>query len=218
MKIDPARIRAARALLDWTQDRLAMAAGLSALSVSNIEKGAQDPSARTLDKIRRALEAGGIAFTERGLERRDTAVYEIGGGPDWWVRVLDDARASLEGAPGAEILFLFSDDRESPPEVNARLRAMRASGIGVRQIVCAGNTHLLGSESEYRWVPAEYFKNRVTLVYGDKTAICAEDNTKAVIVKDAGLAETWRNLFEMLWRGVSLSKPDRSTANEEDRF
>jgi len=66
--ISPAQIRAARALIGWKQTELASAAGLSEMSVKNIERGSTDPRVSTLEAIRTALEAAGVEFIndERG--------------------------------------------------------------------------------------------------------------------------------------------------------
>ncbi len=61
------QIRAARALLDWEQSDLSKRSGVSINTVSRMETGApgEPIPGRTasLDKIRRALEAAGIEFT-----------------------------------------------------------------------------------------------------------------------------------------------------------
>lgn len=49
-------------MLGLTQSQLADAAGISATALNNIERGAADPKASTLNAIRRALEAAGIQF------------------------------------------------------------------------------------------------------------------------------------------------------------
>ena len=61
--ITAAQIRAARALLDWEQTALAEKSGVSAVTISAIERGSSDPRASTLTKIQRAFEAAGIEFT-----------------------------------------------------------------------------------------------------------------------------------------------------------
>jgi predicted transcriptional regulator len=60
--ITPAQIRAARALIEWKQTDLAKAAGVSEMSVKNIERGTTDPRVSTLQAIRTALEAAGVIF------------------------------------------------------------------------------------------------------------------------------------------------------------
>lgn len=60
--IIPAQIRAARALINMKQIELAAAAGVSEMSVKNIERGVTDPRVSTLLAIKTALEAGGVLF------------------------------------------------------------------------------------------------------------------------------------------------------------
>ncbi|WP_291201567.1 helix-turn-helix transcriptional regulator [Hyphomonas sp.] len=63
-----AQIRAARALLGWTQPELAAAAKLSVPTVRRMESE-RGPSASTpanVDAVRRALERAGVVFLEAG--------------------------------------------------------------------------------------------------------------------------------------------------------
>ena len=59
-----AQSRAARGLLDWTQQELADRAGVSIVTVRQVEAGLSQPRRATLEVIRRALEAGGVKFIE----------------------------------------------------------------------------------------------------------------------------------------------------------
>jgi len=64
------QVRAARALLRWEQKHLSDASGVSLPSIKRLEttKGPLAAQARTIDAIRRALEAAGVEFidTDRG--------------------------------------------------------------------------------------------------------------------------------------------------------
>jgi predicted transcriptional regulator len=64
--ITPGQIRAARAILGWTQVELAQAAGVGEISVKNVEGEKSDPRASTLQKIRRAFEEAGVQFIPDG--------------------------------------------------------------------------------------------------------------------------------------------------------
>jgi predicted transcriptional regulator len=59
----PRQIRAARALLGMSMAELSKAADISPTGLQAIETGASDPRSSTLDRIRLALEARGIEFT-----------------------------------------------------------------------------------------------------------------------------------------------------------
>ncbi|MFC5353961.1 MULTISPECIES: helix-turn-helix domain-containing protein [Azospirillum] len=64
--ITPAQCRAARGLLDWTQEELAKAAQVSAITIRGFEKEASSPRRATLAALRQALEAAGVEFTFEG--------------------------------------------------------------------------------------------------------------------------------------------------------
>ena len=68
--ITPAQCRAARGLLDWTQQNLADRAGVGIVTVRQVEAGVSEPRKATLEVIRRALEGAGVEFID-----------ENGGGP-----------------------------------------------------------------------------------------------------------------------------------------
>jgi transcriptional regulator with XRE-family HTH domain len=74
----PAQCRAARALLDWTQDDLAAAAQVGVVTLRQFERGVSQPRRAIVAALRRALEEAGVRFIDRG------------GGPG--VRLVGDVR------------------------------------------------------------------------------------------------------------------------------
>ena len=76
--ITSGQVRAARALLGWTQVQLAQAAGIGEISVKNIEREKSDARTSTLQKIQRAFEKAGVQF-------------------------ISDGSASLDGGPGVRL-------------------------------------------------------------------------------------------------------------------
>jgi transcriptional regulator with XRE-family HTH domain len=64
MPLTPAQCRAARALLDWTQDELAARAGVGRSTVRGFEGGQHMLQRATSAAIRQALEAAGVTFLE----------------------------------------------------------------------------------------------------------------------------------------------------------
>ena len=67
------QIRAARALLNWSQQKLAASAGVSLPTVKRIEARGNESGGRvtTLEKIQQTVEQAGIVFIQR----------DAGGGP-----------------------------------------------------------------------------------------------------------------------------------------
>jgi transcriptional regulator with XRE-family HTH domain len=68
--VTPAQCRAARGLLDWSQQDLASQAGVGIVTVRQVEAGLTEPRRATLAVVRQAFERAGIEFID-----------ENGGGP-----------------------------------------------------------------------------------------------------------------------------------------
>jgi transcriptional regulator with XRE-family HTH domain len=60
--------RAGRALVDWSQSRLAEASNLGESTIRDFEKGRRVPSINNLEAIRRALESAGVIFVDENGE------------------------------------------------------------------------------------------------------------------------------------------------------
>lgn len=209
------KIRSGRAYLNWTQEKLAEAADLSFQGIQKIERGETQPTARTQDKIVRAFQKRGVVFTAKGIEYEQYPIFVIEGvtEEECYLQVLDDVYEHLQGKKNAELLISFADDKVSPPSVNDAYRKMRDAGILMRQLIQEGNTYIMGSLEEYRYVPKEFFINRVTLVYGDRIASMAGGLTQAMVRVDNIQANVQRNMFNLLWS--VLEQPSESTADEK---
>lgn len=64
--LTPKHVRAARALLAWSQQDLAKAAGVATSTVADFERGQRTPVANNAQAIRGALEGAGIQFLPTG--------------------------------------------------------------------------------------------------------------------------------------------------------
>jgi len=62
--ITSAQCRAARGLLDWSQQELSKRAGIGVVTLRQLEAGTHDPRRSTLDVVRRCLEAAGVEFID----------------------------------------------------------------------------------------------------------------------------------------------------------
>ena len=81
--VSSAQCRAARGLLDWSQQELADRAGIGIVTVRHLEANVHSPRRATLDVLRRCFENAGVEFIESN-----------GGGPG--VRLRDPARRAQE--------------------------------------------------------------------------------------------------------------------------
>ncbi len=64
--LTPAQVRAARALLGWSQKDLAANAGVAEPTVTQFERGNRNPSRAVTWAIRMALETAGVEFIAAG--------------------------------------------------------------------------------------------------------------------------------------------------------
>ena len=60
--ITPAQCRAARALIEWSQEQLAHASQLGLSTIRYFEKGYRVPTRSNREAIQKALEAAGVVF------------------------------------------------------------------------------------------------------------------------------------------------------------
>src|SRR5882672_5122202 len=65
-ELTPKHVRAARALLAWSQQDLAKAAKVATSTVADFERGQRTPVANNAEAIRTALESAGIRFLPTG--------------------------------------------------------------------------------------------------------------------------------------------------------
>lgn len=208
------QIRAARALLDWSQTDLADKTGMTQTAIARLENGTHTPNSATLEKIVRALEKQGINFTAKGLEKDEYPIYNTSSDTheQAYLKLLEDAHEHLLTAEDPELLIMFADDSVSQPSVNQKYKQMRTDGIKMRQLIEEGNSYIMGSLSEYRYIPKQFFINRVTLIYGDRIANESTDVCQGVIRVDPVNAKIQRNMFDILWS--ILEQPKETTANE----
>ena len=73
--MDFAQCRAGRAMLGWSQDRLAELSHVNKKTVADFERGVRQPYERTLRDLRETMESAGVLFIDDG------AASDVGGGP-----------------------------------------------------------------------------------------------------------------------------------------
>lgn len=213
--ITPTQMRAARAMLDVSQGHVAQYLGIAANTLSKIESGQSDVSGTRLTDIQRFYEREGVEFTDNdGVKKNENPIFFVEGDTheSTYLQILEDVLENLKGHKEPELLIMYADDSVSSPRVNDMYRKMRKEGIKMRQLIESGNTHIMGSLEEYRYVPKEFFINRVTLVYSDRIANETANVLRASIKVDPINAEIQRNTFNMLWS--ILQQPTETTAYE----
>ena len=212
-------LKSALALLEWNYDDLAEKSRVSKPTIVKMAaaKTYEELESFNLSKINqviRTIETQGIEFTSRGPLDADFPIYITEGATheDAYLKLLADAHEHLKTVDDPELLIMYANDEVSPPSVNNVYKEMRADGIQMRQMIKQGNEYVLFPLDEYRYIPAKNFKNRVTLIYGDRVANETASVLKGKISVDPVYADIQRNNFNMLWE--NLEQPTKSIANE----
>jgi transcriptional regulator with XRE-family HTH domain len=192
MTISIEQIKAARALLKWTQSDLAAYASLGDDQVRSFESG-RTRSLDVLEAIQNTITAHGIEFTDDGgLRPRRVSSYLL----DSYIDLLDDISRSMP--QGGEVLKHCVDDRRSTPEVIEKVNLMRQAGIRERRTISDDNDYILGHPRDYRQIPAGYFaSSEVIIIYLNKVAFFVEG--KALVIMSESLAKVFKDQFEYWW-------------------
>lgn len=206
------QIKAARALLDWTQSQLAKAAGLHLNVINNIERGSSNPRQGTLEKIQTTLENHGIAFIgNRGVElKRDTVAMMKFEGDDFIKSLTADI---VSAAPSkGEVLSILADISNFANQDNAAYTAEKNKrGFSERLITRDMPGFYPRHSSSYRVVPGENLGSIDTIIYADRVAYIFWAQKETIILKSAPLADTQKRLFESLWQaGYEPIRPSRA--------
>ncbi len=215
------QIRAARALLGWSQNDLADHADLSQTGIARIENGTNKPNSTTLSKIKSAFDRHDITFIDdTGVKKRVNEVRTLKGA-DAMSTFLDDVYNTV----------LENGTKENPTEVflsnvvhenwikwmgddkweNHTNRMTKDKDImDVRIIVREGDTHFPAQAySKYKWMPSEYFNDKSFYSYHDKLAFLhfMDDGIEILLIKQEDFAKGYRDLFTIAWNNIATNPP-----------
>jgi len=202
------QIRAARALLNWSQRDLAGLTQLSIATIRKIELCHISPRNSTARVICQALEEAGIEFIEAdGVKRRLEEIRVFDG--IWVARdFFADVMASIKGknpdmvlvADSIEALRYISGG-EDFPQFESLLK--KDADISIKCLLAdAGDLQISTPRLEFRTISKQYVDVVPFCVYGDKYALFQMDNevcSKIVIMRSRSIAHAFRRQFSSLW-------------------
>lgn len=199
------QIKAARALLNWNQQNLADASGLSKPAIANLERATVTPRKSTVDAIYEALIEAGVEFTKNhGVKLRTQELkVQVWEGSDAIIRLWDDVLATQR--MGDE---RYVSGNSVEKFVNAVGRAQydyyldlyKRRGLRGYALVREGDTNFGDTTANYRWLPEEYFVDVPGHVYGDTYAMITwEPEIRIVVIKNQVVADSFKKQFLALW-------------------
>ncbi len=209
------QIRAARALIGWSQGELAEHADLSQTGIARIENGTNQPNSTTLEKITAAFDKVDVEFIDDSGVRKRTREIKVLRGTQGFRYFMDDVYATAQkgrgefcifnGRPEAFYKWLGKDWYEFHAK---RMRTIDKT-LDFRIIIKEGDElFIAGSFAEYRWFPENMFNEQTIYVYGDKLAFLTfhKDDVNIRVMDQSEFADSFRVLFNIAWDKVS-TKP-----------
>lgn len=207
--ITPAQCRMARSLLNWTQTQLAEKCELAPMTITKFEKDGSEnrPEARTLAKIRQALEMEGVEFLpNEGVCRAANQVMVLKG-HDGFTRFRELVLNRAKQGP-LEVSVSNVDERNfsrwGGEEMNNTYRKeiAKLGTVHFRIIIREGDNNLTATKfAEYRCVPEQEFGEVPYYIFDDNLVLIPfeEDEMNLFIIKNALLAKSYQKQFEISW-------------------
>jgi transcriptional regulator with XRE-family HTH domain len=206
------QIKAARAILNWSQEDLASTTGLSISTIRNLELGFISPRNTTTNVVRQAVEDAGLEFIEsEGVRRRanDVKIYQGVGSADAF---FDDLTETVK-KKGGEIVTTIKSQKLMAQTLGLTERD-NADRLGklntIADVKClfseANDMPILLPRFQFRGISKHYVGPVPYYVYGDKHAlVLMEDRVafKFIVFRSASLAQSYRNHFAVLWESAT---------------
>jgi DNA-binding XRE family transcriptional regulator len=202
--IDDKQIRAARAILDWSQDRLALESGVARATIKNIENQCGIARSETVRAVQLTLDRAGIEFLPGSGVRLRNSMIETHEGPDANRILVEDIYDTLRDT-GGDLSIAFLNETRAVQDLGAdylaeQCRKREEAQIKMRLLIHPSERLSVTSLENYRVVPEEYFSEHPMFIYGSKVALlCTRPVPSVVIVKNDRIADTATKLFNFVW-------------------
>ncbi len=205
------QIRAARALIGWSQGDLAEHAGLSQTGIARIENGSNQPNSTTLEKIVSAFDDVGIIFILGGVQKAQDTLTILDG-EDSLRKLQDDIYHTLKINKGEVLLLgvneIMANEKENYEYTKMHIKRLKDAGISERILIKEGKKEFIAPKSWYRTIPQEYFSPHTVFIYDEKIALALRTpHNKVLILENIFFSDSIKSFFNMLWdNGKDIDK------------
>jgi transcriptional regulator with XRE-family HTH domain len=202
------QIKAARALLDWSQDDLAGVADLSIATIRKLELGDISPRRKTTQRVRQAFEDAGLEFIDpAGVRQRPEEIIVYQG--DEGIRIFFDDVYHTASRKGGEMVMVYASEDpfcEAMGDYDAfylqRMESIKDK-ISVKCILTENTENLCSSAySSYRTISKRYIDSVPFYIYDDKYAIIlfeANPSPKIIVIQSRLIADAFKRQFYSMW-------------------
>lgn len=209
--------RAARGLLDWTQQDLAQASGLSKTAINNFEKGHSDIKYESLKALRLAFEGADIEFIGEDGIRRKSETMRILKGPDAARNLLDDVYETLKAAGGEILMSHVGNKRPGNSSKQFAKQLLRIKNSWMKErIICSEDfmKELAPLNINCRCLPDDSLQSGLmTAIYGTKVGIEFWGGSMIAIIESAEACAAERERFEILWHSALVPSASAFSVN-----
>lgn len=201
------QIRAARALIGWSQKDLADNSGLSQTGIARIENGTNHPNSSTIAKITAAFDKVDVEFIGDSGVRKRTGEVRTLRGQQGFEDFITDVYNTIEKT-GGEICVSNVDERQFDKWLNGcsfnYLEKMRSLvgkiDFSFKILICEGDNFQIATYAKYRKTNIENFSSVPFYVFGNKTAIIIFDESVVIhIIENKEIADAQRKQFNVCW-------------------
>ena len=210
------QIKAARAMLDWSQEDLAGAANLSIATIRKLELGHISPRHSTTFVVQQAIENAGLEFIQpNGIRRRpeDILIYQ---GPDGVAAFFNHVSLTMKNTGGEMVIVaasmaMFAKDGEGE-DCGKIVEIKGASNVKCLLTENSGSFPSMAG-FEFRSLSKSYVDPAPFCVYGDKYAImtlAVLSSPRIVVIQSPAIAQASHRHFHSMWdKATPLHAPNR---------
>jgi len=199
------QIKAARSLLDWSQDDLADTAQLSVATIRKIESGHISPRGSTKNAIRKAFSQHDVFFTENEGVQITKELVKTFIGSKGYLQFLDDIYNTVKEG-GITRQFNFSDaiiSTHGGKQLDEYVEKMGAvKNLDARCLVPEGDQNFPVKHCVYKWLKKVH-KNAIPyFLYGNKVAMLTSPAGKEmvwVVIHSESLSKAFALQFDTYW-------------------
>lgn len=206
------QIRAARALLGWSQHDLADKANLSQTGIARIENGTNQPNSKTIAKIESAFDKADVEFLDSSGVRKRTGQVRVLYGRDGLRQMFDELYDTAKNLGGELCLFNGVPSKladwlgEEWYEMHKQRMSKIDNGFRYNIIVKKGEKVLSAlNYAEYRYFPEHLFHDKTIYIMGN-TVFFRDDGyekLRLIRLEQPELAKTMKVLFDIAWANVA---------------